>query len=117
VSDLDPQLPPAHLALLARLDERTASIQNEVGLMRSDIKMTVDNFNRQLESQSDRTDSKFRDFEIEFEKKVHDIEQDLQDNYIKKDQFSPIQRIVYGAVAAIVLTVLGAILNTTLLKH
>lgn len=42
---------------------------------------------------------------------VSDIKKTVQNGYVTKDQFEPIQRIVYGLVGLILVAVVGAVIS------
>lgn len=52
----------------------------------------------------------------DIDEKVSDIKNKLEKDYVTRDQFEPIQRIVYGMVSVILLTVLGAIVALVIRK-
>ena len=89
--------------LLARLDERTKAIQNTV----QDVKHDVIKSNEQLAST-------LKSFEERMNERMDNIEQDMRNNYVRKDEFSLVQKLVYGFVAVVVLAVIGALINTVL---
>jgi hypothetical protein len=47
---------------------------------------------------------------------ISNINSKLDDHYVTKDQFAPIQRLVYGLVGLILIAVVGAILALVLRK-
>lgn len=42
------------------------------------------------------------------------MRKDLQDNYVPKTSFDPVRAIVFGGVALVLLTVLGALIATAI---
>ncbi len=48
--------------------------------------------------------------------KMDDIIETIDSKYVSKEAFSPIQKIVYGMVGAILLTILGVVLSLILKK-
>ncbi len=89
--------------LLGRLDERTKAIQSSIEKLNFDIRLQMDQLSKKLD-----------DSEIRLEKKIENIERDLVDNYVNKQQFNPIQRIVYGVVGLILVVVAGSVLALVL---
>lgn len=79
---------------LARIDERTKATSNSVALLAADVKTM------QLENTR-----KFEALQAEHEKK-----------FVTLDQFAPVQKIVYGLVGAILLSVIGALLTLIITK-
>lgn len=47
---------------------------------------------------------------------VNKIEKQLEDNYVTKTEFAPIQRLVYGMVGLVMVTVLGALLAMVIIQ-
>lgn len=47
-------------------------------------------------------------------KKVDDIEKNQHSNFVSKDEFEPIKRIVYGLVGLILVAVVGAMVSLVL---
>lgn len=41
---------------------------------------------------------------------IQSVKKDINDGYVRKESFEPIQKIVYGMVGATLLTVIGALL-------
>jgi chemotaxis regulatin CheY-phosphate phosphatase CheZ len=89
--------------LLGRLDERTKAIQASIDKLNFDIRLQIDNLSKKIDDSEDRTN-----------RKIDEIKKDIEENYVKVEQFSPIQKIVYGVVALILITVAGSILALVL---
>lgn len=53
---------------------------------------------------------------ISIKEDVKDIRTKLENNYVTKEAFIPVQRIVYGLVSLIIIAVLGALLSLVLKK-
>lgn len=49
-------------------------------------------------------------------KAVNKTLEDIKADYVKKSQFVPVRNIVYGMVSLILVTVLGAMLNSVIIK-
>lgn len=47
---------------------------------------------------------------------VNKIEKKLEDDYVTKTEFDPIQRLVYGMVGLVMVTVLGALLAMVVIR-
>lgn len=45
---------------------------------------------------------------------VSEIKQKLENNYVTKDQFTPVKNIVYGLVGTLLTALIGAIIMTVL---
>lgn len=90
-------MPPSMNELLARVDERTRSIQTELANFRTDLK-----------SHSAYTLEKIEETEKRFNDKIDKIE----NGYVTKDQFVPVQKIVFGLTGLILICVVGAIIAT-----
>ena len=48
----------------------------------------------------------------DFRKENREDHQQIKDKYVTKDRFLPIEKIVYGGVGLILLTVVGALIAT-----
>jgi len=48
----------------------------------------------------------------DFRKENREDHQQIKDKYVTKDRFLPIEKIVYGGVGLILLTVVGAVIAT-----
>src|SRR5262245_41233994 len=97
---------------IARVDERTKAIQDELKQFRIDI-------NNALISLTDRvkeSEARFHSRAAELDAEHDAIYEKLDKSYVKRTEFSPVQRIVYGAMAIIATSVIGAIL-ALVLKH
>lgn len=94
--------------ILARVDERTKSIQNEIGHLREEIKQSVATLSVDIKDTENRQTSKNNDIEKQFV----EIRLDLDKNYIKKGQFNPVQYVVYGLVGLILTSVVTAFIAT-----
>ena len=80
--------------LLSRLDERTKSIQSNIERLSTDLR-----------AHNDTMTAKILHVEGRLEKRIDELESDLSGDYVKKDQFHPIQKLVYGVVAIILTSV------------
>lgn len=47
---------------------------------------------------------------------VREIKHQLEGNYVTKDQFEPIRKIVYGMVSVVLLAVIGALVTLVVQK-
>lgn len=91
--------------LLARLDERTKSIQTGLEKINADIR-----------SNNETTTKKIENLELAISRRMENIEREIKEEYVKKEQFTPIQKIVYGVVAIILSTVLGSLVALVVYK-
>lgn len=96
---------PDMRALLARLDERTVAIQNDVTSFRQDLR-----------SFNEANATRFKELEDKTESRLEDLETHVENVYVTKEQFGPVQKLVYGFVGVVILSVLGAILSTVIVK-
>lgn len=83
--------------LLARVDERTRAIQNDIEHLRDDIKIQNNLIRKQVE---------------EIEIRINVMEKYIEEKYVKKDEFRWVQRIVYGMVGLILFVVFSAIISS-----
>jgi len=90
---------------LGRLDERTKSIQLILERLESDLRSSSDNINKKIDFSEQR-----------MTKKIDELEADLKENYVRKDHFTPIQKIVYGLVGLTLTSVAGALIATVVNK-
>lgn len=91
--------------LLGRLDERSKSIQLILEKLENDLRVNNDTIHKKIDIT-----------EIRLSKRIDDIETDIEKNFVRKDQFTPIQKIVYGLVGLTLTTVLGALIATVVYK-
>jgi len=88
--------------LIARVDERTKSIQDEFYLIRDDIR-----------NQFNEVTVRMNTAEQHYDEKIKTLEKD----FVKRTEFTPIQRLVYGFVAIVVTTVILALLSTVIINN
>ncbi len=90
--DLNPQQPLPHLnrALLERLDERTASILEDLAEIKKELA------NKYVSKDTFET--------------IKDTVQNMPEVYVTKDEFAPVRKIVYGLVGLVLTGVVAAIL-------
>lgn len=91
--------------LLARLDERTAQIQKDTAGLRDEVKLMSGNFSEKIKISESR-----------LEKRIDDLEADLEENYATKKEFNTVQLIVFGFVGVVMLAVIGAMLSQVIIK-
>ena len=75
---------------LARVDERTKTIQNEMIQMRADFKSAIQLFDVSLKESEARQVARV----VELEKSLLSVIDSLDKNYVKKEAFAPIQKLV-----------------------
>ena len=87
--------------MISRLDERMKFVQeslirigNDINAERNATDVKIDNSNE----------------------KIDHLKKWTEDNFVKKETFSPIQKIVYGVVTLIMTGVFGAILGLVLIR-
>lgn len=49
-------------------------------------------------------------------KSVEDINKKITDDFVSKDEFEPVKRLVYGLVSLILITVVGAVLALVIIR-
>lgn len=86
--------------LLARLDERTIAIQAELINLRADMRARDEFMTKKIDS-----------VEKELTDRLDKFEKDVDLKYVKKDSFTPIQKMIYGVVGLIIMTFIGALLS------
>lgn len=91
--------------LLARLDERTKAIQNDMQELKKDLKTIDDIYTNRL-----------TEFEKKIEEKVEKHFEKSAVKYVTKDSFDPVKKIVYGLVGLILTAVAGAIISLAVIK-
>lgn len=93
-------------AVLARLDERTKSITDSL----KSIQESFSSLQNDMKDQNDINNKKFNHLEFTVEKKLRENEERIEKKldkfdeiYLKKDKFTPVERLVYG-ITGIILT-------------
>lgn len=67
--------------------------------------------------QSDETDMALMARDITYIKKsIDDLTAKVDHNYVTKDQFEPVRKIVYGLVGLILVSVVGALMTLVVTK-
>lgn len=87
--------------LLARLDERTKSIQTDILNIRVDLKEKTTKLEALIDEGKETYES---------------LIENLETNYVRKETFSPVQRLVYGVVGLILSGVVVALLGLFVVK-
>lgn len=105
-TEIDPKI------VLARLDERTLSILNDLTKLRLDLRDTVDTISDRVKDVESRVNMKAQ----EIEDRLDTLTDHVEKNYVKKTEFSPIKLIVYGFVG-LVLTAFVGVLITQVFKE
>ncbi len=109
--------------LLARLDERTQSIQTNMKDIRNDVKTFSDGINLKLDEQQEKIDTlrkhnadSERQIRHDFDTEIKSIKKDFESNYVKKESYMPVQRIVYGLVGLVLTIVCTALFGLVVTK-
>jgi len=89
--------------LLARVDERTKSIQADISKFREDLKTNFSNLSDKIRDTEIRNATKFD----ETSQDIDEIKEMIDTHYIKKTEFDPIRKIVYGFVGFLLLSIGG----------
>ncbi len=87
--------------MISRLDERMKFVQESLIRIHNDINAERVATDVKIETTND---------------KINQVKKWTEENFVKKDTFSPIQKIVYGVVTLIMTGVFGAILGLVLIK-
>jgi hypothetical protein len=82
------------MATMARVDERTLAMQKEIAELK--------------ENNADKIDS--------LKQQVEGLKKSMKEDYVQKESFTPVQRIVYGIVSVILTAVTMAIIGFVILK-
>jgi len=78
-----------------------------MSLIRDEFKVAMEEINQTIRQQEDRQSKKI--YELE---KSHEINlENMEKHYVKKAEFTPVERIVYGMVGVIMTAVLVSLLT------
>lgn len=109
--------------LLARVDERTQAIQSNMGDIRKDVKAFSDGINAKLDDQQEKIEAlrkntidSEKQLRFDFEEKLSNVKKDFETNYVKKESYIPVQRIVYGLVGLVLTIVFTALFGLVVTK-
>jgi hypothetical protein len=97
---------------VARIDERTKSIQTELVQIRVDIRDAIENLVDRVRDVEKRHGEKMEDIVEQHVELVKEVRTD----YVKKSEFALIQKIVYGFVGIIITSVVVALLATVIIQ-
>lgn len=97
-------------AVVARIDERTKSIQTELVQFRIDLKSSLETVADKIRE----VDRRYGD-EIEgVKQQFQDLNKKIDNELVHQTEFAWIQKFVYGFVSLIVVTVVTALLATVI---
>ncbi|QIG66041.1 hypothetical protein phiOC_p399 [Ochrobactrum phage vB_OspM_OC] len=96
--------------LLARLDERTQAIQTTLGGLANEIKTNNEALAKKLETTEAKLSVRINELEKRLNDRIEANEAEVEKNYVSKESFIPIQKIVYGGVGLILVTVFGSLI-------
>ncbi len=96
---------------LIRLDERTVSIQSSLVELKGFIQKANENFTTELKVVRSEMENKLG----RYDETIDNLRKEFSENFVRKDSFTPVQRIVYGIVAICATSVVGAVLSLVLL--
>ena len=106
---------------VARIDERTKSIQSELVQIRIDLKDSVDrmtdtvkDIDRRQTARIDENEKKLENTIEDVNKSITDLKDDTFDTYVTKDEFALVKRVVYGFVGLVVTAVVVALLTSVI---
>jgi ribosome recycling factor len=105
--------------LLARLDERTKSIQQDMVMIRTEITSVKSDIKEKI--------SKLEEDVLENREVVNIRHDEIQESYdkfkkaidadfVRKESFIPVQRVVYGIVSLILTVVFTGLMGVVILK-
>lgn len=108
---------------LARVDERTRAIQSEVIHLRDDFKLTFKSLAEEIKNSDVRNAALYRDVDDsvkELDKKMDEMQKEfyseLEKNFVRREVFDPIKKIVYGVVSIVMVAVITALLSLVVLR-
>ena len=84
------------LSRLAGLDERTRAIQDSVNQIRLDIKDRTENLEQELHDEI-----------TEVKDQIKALRKETDEQYVKKVEFDPVKKLVYGVVAFFLVSIGG----------
>jgi hypothetical protein len=99
-------------AVVARIDERTKSIQTELVQIRIDLKENLDVVVDKIRDVEKRQEEEIGEVKKNHAELVKKVDSEL----VRKEDFSLIQKIVYGFVGLIVVSVMGALIATVIVQ-
>lgn len=106
---------------LARVDERTKSIQSEIGQLRDDMKTTAAVLADKTREIAIAVAEKTKEADIRMNTHMAEVQSrltiqsdNLKNEYVSKTEFWPIKIIVYGFVALMLTALCTAIVTTVL---
>lgn len=102
--------------LLARLDERTHSIQTILGTLSNEIKTSNEALAKRVESVETKLSIRVNELEKTLNARIDNSNAELDANFVKKEAFNPIKNIVYGAVGMILTSVFAALIALVIIK-
>lgn len=91
-------------ATVARIDERTKSIQTELIQIRLDLKETIESVVDRIRDADKRHSDKYKSLE----ERQDVIVSKLEEEYVTKSEFSLIQKVVYGFIGLVLVAVVSA---------
>lgn len=107
------------VTLLIRLDERTKLIQDDLLRLKVELKdnrIETREVNAKLEQLVTKAKSELDDFSDAIKAEMETYKDTINNSFVRKEIFNPIQLIIYGMVGLILSGVLTAAL-TLLVKH
>ena len=97
------ELEPLTKELLARVDERTKSIQGDIVKFRDDLRLSFASLSDKIRDTENRQTEKYE----ENKENIDEIKSLIDTHYTKKTEFDPIKKIVYGFVGFLLLSIGG----------
>lgn len=87
------------------------SLNNHQNKSTEQMTKKIDQLEHSINLTRDLIDSKMNDLRKEREKVVSDALDEADRNYVRKESFEPVQRLIYGAVGLALAALIGAIIN------
>lgn len=101
--------------LLARIDERTVLIQTQFASISNEVRTYNQTINERMLDLSNKMEEEKKEVRELADRLKKEVDEKLKD-YVKASEFNPVKTIVYGIVGIVLITVLGALLGTVILK-
>lgn len=97
--------------ILARLDERTKSINDNMKSLQESISI----FKHELKTMNDSLTGKIEKVEDDLSIKIEKLENKIESGYVKTEKFNPIERIVYGIIGLILVAVCTGLMSLVII--
>lgn len=117
MTEKEPQIPQPSLydATLARVDERTKTIQNELSQFRDDLRNsitsvigTIKDVEVRQKKETDDLSSDIKEAKTRISTVETSLYAELDKNYVKKVEFEPIKKLSYYLIGFVLTAILSA---------